>query len=376
MKIAYRSGVVVSAAILALALAACTPSNEVPPATNTAGPAPTDDAPVELSGNLQGAGASAQESAMDAWRAGFQAIHPNVNIGYDPVGSGGGIEQFLAGAVPFAGSDGLLDADEYTSAVARCDGDTGAIHLPMYVSPVAVIFNIEGVSSLNLDAATIAKIFNGDISKWNDTAIASQNDGVALPDSTITVIHRSDSSGTSENFTDYLELAAAGAWPHEASKEFPETAAQRVGADGTSALVENVTSTPNSIGYADASRAGDLGTVALLVGDTYVPFSPEAAANIISASPLSADANGPNDLAFAIDRTTTDSTAYPLTLVSYHIICQQYDDEAERNLLTSFLKYVASPEGQAQSASAAGSAPLTPALSEQITSILDGIAAG
>lgn len=372
---AQRTGAVLTTAALALALAACTPSNEAPaPNPGTTGGTGGNET-AALSGNLQGAGASAQESAMDAWRAGFQNLHTGVNVGYDPVGSGGGIKNFLSNTVSFAGSDGLLDGEEYALALAECDGDLGAIHLPMYVSPVAVIFNVGGVDSLNMSAEVISKVFNGDISKWNDPQIADANPGVELPDATITVVHRSDSSGTSENFTDYLEQASNGAWQYEASKEFPETSAQRVGADGTSAVVDNVTQTPNSIGYADASRAGSLGTVAVLVGDTYVPFTPEAAGNIVAASPLSPDANGPNDLAYVIDRTTTDSSAYPLTLVSYHIICQQYDDAKERELLTSFLKYVASPEGQSAAANAAGSAPLPASVSDRITAILDEIAA-
>lgn len=374
MKTTRPAGAVLTAAAMTLALAACTPTNEQPTASTPTSAAP-QATPADLSGNLQGAGASSQESAMDAWRAGFQAQHSSVTVGYDPVGSGGGIENFLAGAVSFAGTDGLLDADEYALAQQRCGGDMGAIHLPMYVSPVAVIFNIEGIDSLNMAPEVIARIFDGEITRWNDAAIAEANPGVALPDATITVIHRSDSSGTSENFTDYLEQAAGEAWPHEASKEFPETGAQRVGADGTSALVDNVMSTPNSIGYADASRAGSLGTVALLVGDAYVPFTPEAAANIVAASPLSADANGESDLAFVIDRTTTDASAYPLTLVSYHVVCQQYDDPTERDLVTGFLSYVASPEGQQAAASAAGSAPLTPDMSARIQKILDDIAA-
>ncbi|WP_084104851.1 phosphate ABC transporter substrate-binding protein PstS [Demequina sp. NBRC 110056] len=379
MKIALRTGAVASAAALTFVLAACSPSNEETPESSDAPTTGTEsEAPeaMSLSGNLQGAGASSQESAMDAWRAKFQESNPEVTVGYDPVGSGGGIEQFLSGAVPFAGSDGLLDDAEYAGAVERCDGDGGAYHLPMYISPVAVIFNVEGVTSLNLDAATIAQIFNGDITTWDDEAITSQNEGVELPGDTITVAHRSDSSGTSENFTDYLEQASDGAWAHEASKEFPETSAQRVGFDGTSALVEGVTATPGSIGYADASRAGSLGTVAIKVGEEYVPFSPEAAANIVTASPLAENANGENDLAYSIDRTTTDSSAYPLTLVSYHIVCSQYDDETERALVTGFEKYVASSEGQAVSAEAAGSAPLSADLSAQITAILDEIAAG
>ncbi len=376
VKAFTRSGVVLTAAALSLSLAACSASNEEPAGDTSSASESTADAMMELSGNLQGAGASSQESAMDAWRAGFQAANADVTVGYDPVGSGGGIEQFLAGAVPFAGSDGLLDESEYATAVERCDGDGGAYHLPMYISPVAVIFNLEGVDSINLDAETVANIFDGNITKWDDDAIASQNEGVELPSTNITVVYRSDSSGTSDNFTDYLEQASNGAWPYEATKEFSTAADQSVGADGTSAVVDTVTSTNGAIGYADASRAGSLGTVALKVGEEYVPYSAEAAANIIAASPLSDSANGENDLAYAIDRTTTDSSAYPLTLVSYHIVCSQYDDETERALVTAFEKYVASDEGQAAAASAAGSAPLTSELSAQVESILDEIAAG
>ena len=379
VKTAFRTGALVATATaLTLSLAACSASNEQPTDESTSGAATTEEtteAAASLAGNLQGAGASSQESGMDAWRAGFQNLNPDVTVGYDPVGSGGGIEQFLAGAVPFAGSDGLLDAEEYELAVARCDGEGGAYHLPMYISPVAVIFNLEGVDSLNLDAETIANIFDGKITTWNDEAIAAQNEGVELPDSTITVVYRSDSSGTSDNFTDYLEQASGGAWPYEATKEFSTAADQSIGADGTSAVVDTVTSTAGAIGYADASRAGSLGTVAIKVGEEYVPFSPEAAANIIAASPLSENANGENDLAYAIDRTTTDSSAYPLTLVSYHIVCSQYDDENERALVTAFEKYVASAEGQAAAAEAAGIAPLSEELSAQVTAILDEIAA-
>ncbi|WP_228372655.1 phosphate ABC transporter substrate-binding protein PstS [Demequina maris] len=374
MKAFTRSGVVLTAAALSLSLAACSASNEEPAGDSSS--ESTAGAMTELSGNLQGAGASSQESAMDAWRAGFQSLNPDVTVGYDPVGSGGGIEQFLAGAVPFAGSDGLLDESEYATAVERCDGDGGAYHLPMYISPVAVIFNLEGIGSINMDAETIANVFDGKITKWDDEAIASQNEGVELPSTNITVVYRSDSSGTSDNFTDYLEQASNGAWPYEATKEFATAADQSVGADGTSAVVDTVTSTDGAIGYADASRAGDLGTVALKVGEEYVPYSAEAAANIIAASGLSDTANGENDLAYAIDRTTTDSSAYPLTLVSYHIVCSQYDDETERALVTEFEKYVASADGQAAASEAAGSAPLPSDLSAHVESILDEIAAG
>lgn len=377
MKIATRTGAVLSAAALTFALAACSPSNEEtdePTSSSEAGGGTESEAPeaMDLSGSLNGAGASSQESAMEAWRAGFQSANPNVTVNYDPVGSGGGRTQFLDGGTLFAGSDSLMDSDEYASAVTRCDGESGAVHLPMYISPIAVIFNIEGVSSLNMDADTIAQIFDGKITNWNDPAIAEQNEGVELPDLAITTVHRSDESGTSENFTDYLEKASTS-WPYEASGEWANSLGES--GPGTSALVQIVTDTQGTIGYADASRAGSLGTVALKVGEEYVPFSAEAAAAVVDASPLAEGANGENDLAYELDRTTTASGAYPLVLVSYEIACQQYDDAAERDLVTGFLKYVASPEGQEQAGTAAGSSPISADLSSKITSILDTISA-
>ncbi|GIG53727.1 phosphate ABC transporter substrate-binding protein PstS [Demequina activiva] len=376
MKIATRTGAVLSAAALTFALAACSPSNEEEPTDSSTAGGTESDAPeaMELSGSLVGAGASSQESAMEAWRAGFQGMHPEVTVSYDPVGSGGGRTQFTDGATSFAGSDALMDEEEYAAAVEACDGDMGAIHLPLYISPVAVIFNLEGIDSLNMDADTIAGIFNGEITSWDDAAIAEQNPDAELPSTPITIVHRADESGTTENFQDYLVKAASN-WPAEETSGDWQGASGESG-PGTSAVVQIVQDNTGAIGYADASRAGELGTVALKVGEEYVPFSAEAAAAVVDASPLSTGANGENDLAFELDRTTTASGAYPLVLVSYTIVCQQYDDEAERNLVTEFVKYVASEDGQNQAASAAGSSPISASLSERVIGILDGIAAG
>lgn len=373
MKIATRTGVIATATVLTLALAACTPSNEQPAdSTSSAGQSQTDaSAPPELSGNLVGAGASSQESAMAAWKAGFNATYPNVTVSYDPIGSGGGRTQFLEGATSFAGTDALMNPDEYALAVTACDGDLGAIHLPVYISPIAVIFNLPGVSSLNMSADLIAQIFNGTITNWDDPAIAAHNEGVTLPDLTITTVHRSTDSGSSENFTDYLAKASTS-WDYEPSGEWPEGLPGESG-PGTSDLVSIVQETEGSIGYVDASRAGKLGTVALKVGDAYVPFSAEAAAAVVDASPMAQGTNGENDLAIALDRTTTAKGAYPLVLVSYNIICQQYDDEAERELVTAFVGYQTSPEGQAAAASATGSSPLSPQMSAKIADIISQV---
>ncbi len=327
---------------------------------------------VQLSGTLNGSGSSAQQSAMDAWRADFQNANPDLTINYDPVGSGGGVTAFLDGSVSWAGSDSpLKDPDEYTAAVTRCGAD-GAINLPVYISPIAVVFNVEGVSTLNLDAATIAMIFDGKITKWNDAAIAALNDGVALPDLAITTVHRSDESGTTKNFTDYLSKASDGAWSYDADKVWPIKSGET--GEGTTGLMTVVTSTPGAIGYADASKAGTAGVVSVKVGDTFNAPSAEGAATALASSTV-ASVNGDNDLAYKVDRTTTAAGAYPLMLVSYAIVCQTYTDAAEKANVTGFLSYVASAEGQASAASAAGSAPLPADLSTQIETILAGIAA-
>lgn len=368
MKIAYRSGALVAAAVLSLSLAACSADNEpsAPAPSSTGG----TSAPAGLSGTLNGAGASSQESAMDAWRAAFQDANPDLTINYDPVGSGGGRTAFLDGSVAWAGSDSALSEEEYTTAQTIC-GPDGAINLPVYISPIAVVFNVEGVTSLNLDAATIAKIFDGKITKWNDPAIVALNDGATLPDLAITPVHRSDDSGTTKNFTDYLEQAGGGAWGYEADGVWPIGSGES--GEGTSGLIDVVTNTPGTIGYADASKAGTLGVASIQVGDAFNAPSAEGAATALATSELK-EGNGANDLAYSIDRTTTESGAYPLLLLSYAIVCQSYEDAATLANVTGFLSYVASADGQAAAASAAGSAPLPADLSAQIETILAGIA--
>jgi phosphate transport system substrate-binding protein len=369
VKIAYRTGALAAAAVLSLSLAACSADNEAPASDAPTTGGSTETA-VSLSGTLNGAGSSAQESAMDAWRADFQNANPELTINYDPVGSGGGRTAFLDGAVAFAGSDSALSEEEYVTAQEIC-GPEGAINLPMYVSPIAVVFNLEGVTSLNLDAATIAQIFDGKITTWNDPAIAALNEGVTLPDTAITPVHRSDDSGTTKNFTDYLEKASDGAWGYEADGVWPIGSGES--GEGTSGLIDVVSNTNGTIGYADASKAGTLGIVAIKVGDTFNPPTAEGAATTLSVSELK-EGNGPNDLPISIDRTTTEAGAYPLFLLSYSIICQSYEDPATAANVTGFLSYVASAEGQASAASAAGSAPLPAELSAQIESILAEIA--
>lgn len=358
------------AAVFVLALAACTPSNEATSPVQSAG-GTGDPAVTALTGTLNGAGASSQESAMEVWRAAFQDANPGLTINYDPVGSGGGRTQFLEGAVAWAGSDSALAEEEYAAALDVC-GPEGAINLPIYISPIAVVFNLSGIDSLNLDADTIARIFDGQVTRWNDAAIAELNPGVELPDIAITPVHRGDESGTTKNFTDYLAQAAPESWPHKASGDWPTSTGES--GQGTSGLVQIVTDTEGAIGYADASKVGSLGVVSIQVGDGFVAPSGTGAGIALASSQLTS-VNGEDDLAYKLDRTTTASGAYPLMLVSYVIVCQRYEDAQVRANVTGFLSYVASPQGQADAALAAGSAPLPAELSARIEGILERIAA-
>ncbi len=322
-----------------------------------------------LTGTVAGAGSSAQEAAMQAWIAGFQSANPDVSVAYDPVGSGGGRTQFVEGGIAYAGSDAPLDEQELAAAQERCAPGEVA-ELPLYISPIAVMFNLEGVETLNMSAATIAGIFARDITRWDDERIAADNPGVALPDLPITPVNRSDESGTTENFTEYLHEAAPEAWPFDPSGNWPLTGGQS--AQGTSGVVQTVQDGQGTITYADASRAGTLGTVALGVGGDWVPFSPEAAAAVVDASPR-AEGRPAASLVVALDRDTTAPGAYPLVLVSYTIACTAYADAADGELVEAFLTYVASEDGQAAAAQAAGSAPISEGLREQVMTVVEAI---
>lgn len=310
---------------------------------------------------------------MQAWIAGFGEANPGASVQYSADGSGAGREALLAGGVQFAGSDAYLDEEE-TAAAAEVCGPGGALHIPAYISPIAVAFNLPGVDELNLDAATIAKIFRGEITAWNDPAIAGTNSGTKLPDTPITPVHRGDESGTTENFTEYLGAAAPEAWTDEASGEWPAAIGNGENASGTGGVVSLVTSTEGAVTYADASAAGGLGTVNVLVGSDYVPLSSEAAAKAVEAStPVTGDGRAEGDMAMDLDRDTTESGAYPIVLVSYHVYCTAYENAETVDLVKAFGEYVVSEEGQAAAGAAAGNAPLSAALREQAVSALEGI---
>ncbi len=360
-----RPAVVAVAAALVLSSCAANEGASVPASGGSDEPTT-----ATLSGTLNAAGASSQGSAQEAWTATFQTANPDVTINYDPTGSGAGRESFFAGGAAFAGSDSYLKDDELAGEFAMCAPGTTGVDLPVYISPIAVIFNVDGVKDLNLDATTLAQIFKGDITVWNDPAIAALNPDAKLPAINITAVHRSDDSGTTKNFADYLGQVAPDVWTEKPADTFPFQSGE--GAQGTSGVVSAVTTGVGTIGYADASRAGDLGVAKIKVGDEFVGYSAAAAAEVVAGSPL-VEGRAASDLAIALDRKTTDPTHYPLVLVSYAIVCTDYADAKQGELVKNYVGFMASVEGQQEAAASAGAAPLSAELQAKVADVIASI---
>jgi phosphate transport system substrate-binding protein len=349
----------------ALALTACGSDN----ATGTA-PAPAASGP-SVTGTLTGIGSSAQGAAMDAWKTSFAAANQGATVQYSPDGSGAGRKALLDGSAQFGGSDAYLKDEEYASSTAQC-GPDGALAIPVYISPIAVAFNLPDIKELNLDAATVAKIFRGEIATWNDPAIAALNPDATLPDLKVTPVNRSDDSGTTTNFTEYLAAAAPEAWTDKASGVWPASL-QGENAKGTSGVVKTVTDTPGAVTYADDSAvSGKLGVAQIKVGESFTKISAEAAAKAVDAG-KPVEGRNANDLSIKLDRTTTIEGAYPIVLVSFHIVCSSYDKQETVDLVKAFENYVVSEAGQQAAADAAKSAPLSKELQDKAAASIESI---
>ena len=373
-SILVRSIAAVSGIVMLASVAACGDNT----ASNTDSSASTDTKTTEaVSGNFSGAGASSQQTAVEAWIAGFQGTNPDAKVAYNPSGSGAGVSTFLTGATAWAGSDAALSNDEVEQSKSVC-ASGNAFDIPVYVSPIAVVFNLNGISgkgkTLNMDADTIAKIFDGKITKWNDDAIKQQNPKVDLPDLDITVVHRSDKSGTTKNFLSYVKDAAGDAWSYELGENWPNEVGQ--GAKGTSGVISTVQQADGTIGYADcfpgwrARHRCSEGRRRLRADSPLKPLP-----RLWTLPRSTTSATGDNRVVVKLDHNTTEAEgAYPIVLVSYDIACPAYKDADTAKFVKSWLTYVVSDEGQqtAQPA-AAGSAPLSDTMRQKVLKSIDAI---
>ncbi|WP_214105893.1 phosphate ABC transporter substrate-binding protein PstS [Acrocarpospora catenulata] len=355
----------------ALALAACGTDDNTGAATDTGAPAASAGTGDNgLSGTINAAGSSAQANAMDEWKKNFQQANPGVSLNYQPSGSGAGIQAFTDGTVAFAGSDSALNPEkgEPEKADARCQ--TGkAINLPMVTGPVAVVYNLPGVDGLQLKPKTISDIFNSKITKWDDPAIKADNPDASLPSTAIQAVHRSDESGTSDNFTKFL--VATGEWPYEHAKAWPAEA-KGVGAKGSDGVSQAVKTTEGAISYVELSYAENSALQKSKVANgsgEFVELTPESAAKTVEAAEVKGTGN---DLSLSIDYATSAAGAYPIVLVTYEITCEKGLAAEEVNLVKAFLTYTASDEGQA-SLTSLGYAPLPTSLLAKVRTSISAI---
>ena len=327
-------------------------------------PQPAAAAIACAAGSIRGEGSSAQTNAVNAWIRDYQIACPQATVGYDSVGSGAGVKTFVDGTGDFAGSDAALTAANRPAANARCGGT--AVHLPLVVGPIALAYTVPGVGDLRLRPATVAKIFAGAATAWNDPAIAADNPGVVLPATPIVTVHRKDSSGTTDNVTRFLAATAPGDWPYgEAATWAAPGGVAETGSDG---VAETVADTAGAIGYVEWSYAQFHNLDAARVGNGAGEFAALTGA-AASRTVAGADTAGTGaDLTLNIDYRTPAAGAYPIVLVTYEIVCSTRGPA----LLKSFLAYAASPAGQ-DVATGLGYAPLPDALRRSVSAAIRGL---
>ncbi|MFD8986316.1 phosphate ABC transporter substrate-binding protein PstS [Streptomyces sp. NPDC059564] len=333
-------------------------------------PAPGDIKCDGAKGKLLASGSSAQKNAVDLWVKNYMAACSGVEVNYKSSSSGEGIVAFNQGTVGFAGSDSALKPDAVEESKKVCTGGQG-INLPMVGGPIALGFNVAGVDKLNLDAATIANIFNDKIKKWDDEAIKKLNPGVTLPSTAIQAFHRSEDSGTTENLGKYLKAAAPDAWTYEAAKKWPAPGGQA--ASGSAGIAAQVKAVDGAIGYFELSYASSqsIKTVDVNTGaGAPVKATGENASKAIAAAKV---AGTGSDLALKLDYTTKAEGAYPIVLVTYEVVCDKGNKPETLSTVKSFLDYTASDSGQ-KILTENGYAPIPAEINAKVREVIKSLA--
>jgi phosphate transport system substrate-binding protein len=376
-RIGKTLGTTLSAtAIAALTLTACGSDNNASTSSSSAGSASpaagTAAAAADCAGknSVTAEGSTAQQNAIAEFNKVWGQVCSGKTLAYNPTGSGAGVDQFIAKQVDFAGSDSALKDDQVTKAADRCGGNP-AWNLPLVFGPVAMAYNIEGVDKLVVNADVLAKIFQGQITKWNDPAIAALNSGATLPDADVKPVYRSDSSGTTDNFQKYLGAAAPQSWTKGAGKEFQGGAGE--GAQKSSGVVQAIQATPGSIGYVEKSPAAAAGlkNAEIDSGAGAVALTDDSTKAAVAAAKVKGDGM---DLTLDLNAlyASKEAGSYPLMLATYEIVCSKGYDADTAAAVKSFLT-VSANQGQAN-LSAAGYVPLPDSFKERLLKSVDAIA--
>jgi phosphate transport system substrate-binding protein len=366
----YRAGAIAGLIACAVVLSACSSSkkknDKTTPTTSAAASGsstPAASAPTCSTGKLDAEGSTAQTNAINAWIAAYQKACPGATINYNPTGSGAGITSFTTGLVDFAGSDSALNPDKGEVAKAQTQCGSTPLDLPMVVGPIAIAFKVKGVDKLVLTGETVAKIFLGKITSWDDAAIKALNPDATLPSTKITPFYRSDSSGTTQNFEKYLAATAPSVFTTEPDKDSSKAGFAGQGKAKSQGVAAAIAATEGGIGYVEFSFAvsSGLSTASIDNGGGAVELSKDTASAAASAATVKGTGN---DLSLKIDYATKAAGAYPIILVTYEVVCTKYKDAATGTFVKNFLNYTADA-GQAALAGL-GYAPLPAELQTKV----------
>lgn len=293
---------------------------------------------------LKASGSSAQANAMTRFVKAYEKACSGQTLAYTSNGSGAGVREFLAGQTDLGGSDSALAADEYVNAKQRCGSD--AWNLPVVFGPLAITYNLNVVDRLVLDAPTVAKIFNGQITRWDDPAIKALN-SEEMPSEPIHVVYRSDASGTTDNFQHYLDAAANGAWGKGTGKVFNGGVGQGApGNEGTSAMVKDTEGaiSYNEYSFAQAQRLFGA-RIVTSAGPDPVAINNDTVAKAIAGTTIVGQGN---DLVLNLSSVykPTQPGVYPIMLATYELVCSKYTDPQTAIAVRAFLQSTLGP-GQA-----------------------------
>jgi phosphate transport system substrate-binding protein len=310
-------------------------------------------------GTVSGGGSSQLAPLVNQWVEHFQAQCPGVTVNYMAMGSGAGLAAFLSGQTDFAVQDAPLDQESVDRSHDRCDSKGGgqAVDIPLAATPEAVVYNLPGVKDLVLDAPTLAKIFDGRVTRWNDEAIAALNPDATLPATAVRAVHRADESGSTWNLTTYLRAAAGpAAWPYAPGTAWKGKGG--VGSTGAIGLEHEVGTVPGSIGYTDYRTGGTLATALLRTGAA-PPVAVGSAATTLFLAHANAGGSGFPGGSLVLTPTYEDNVpnAYPIALVNYAVVCSKGNTSETLAALRAFLAYATGASGS-QDATALGFGPL------------------
>jgi phosphate transport system substrate-binding protein len=327
-----RSLAASAAALLALGIAACGSSDESPSGGSSS--SSSSSGASKQGGTINGAGATFPAPVYTEWAARFKE-QTGTTINYQAVGSGGGIAQFTAGTVDFGATDAAMKPEEETAAKKKGD----PVHIPTVLGAVTVSYNVSGVDKgLKLDGATIADIFLGKVKKWNDPAIVKVSGNSSLPDKDITVCHRSDESGTTKNFTQFL-ADYSPAWESGPGVDKTVKWPTGTGAKGNDGVAACVKQTDGAVGYVEQAYALQNNFTTAAVKNKTGNFV-EPSLDATSAAGVGAEV--PEDLKFSTINAPGDKT-YPISAVTFLLVwqdqCKSGIKPATAKLVKSWLDY-------------------------------------